>query len=82
MTNNGIAGASLLYESYDDEWRSGYLACVLVLVAPRESTTGSRKATLPAFALTVLRAPHRPGNFRSTCPSHSRFFITKFRINV
>ena len=42
---------------------SGYLASLLVLVATRECTTGSRKAALPAFAVTVLRAPRMPGIF-------------------
>ena len=62
MTKNGIVGTSLLQKNCDDLWRSGYLACVLVLVAPRDSTTGSTKSALPVFAVTVLRVPRRPGD--------------------
>ena len=53
MTNNGIVGASLLHKNYD-LWLNGYLASVLVLFGPREFTTRSRKAALPAFAVTVV----------------------------
>ena len=61
MRKNGIAGASLLQKNYDDLWRSGYLVCVLVLVSPIEYIRGSRKAAVPAYAVTVLRVPRRPG---------------------
>lgn len=53
-----IVCASLLLENYDLR-HSGELSCVLVLVAPRESTTGSGKAALTAFVLTVLLVPRR-----------------------
>ena len=55
-------GASQLPKNYD-LWRSGYVANVLVLVATRDFMTGSRNAALPAFAVTVLRFPRRPGVF-------------------
>lgn len=60
--NNGIVNASLLHKNYDLR-RSGYLASVLLLVSPKEFRTDSRKAALPAFAVTVLRTPRRPGVF-------------------
>ena len=55
--------SSLLQKTCDDLCRSGYLACVLVFVAPRDSTSGSTKSTLPAFAVTVLRVPRRTEDF-------------------
>ena len=62
ITNNVVVGASQLPKNYD-LWRSGYVANVPVLVATREFITGSRNAALPAFAVTVLRFPRRPGVF-------------------
>ena len=62
MTSDGVVGASQLHKSYDLVC-SGYVASVLVLVAPREFTAGSRNAPLPAFAVTVQRFPRRPGFF-------------------
>ena len=61
ITKNGIVGTPLLQKNCDDLWRSGYLACVLLLVAPRDSAMGSTKSALPAFAVTVLCVLRRPG---------------------
>ena len=73
MRKNGIVGASLFQKNWDDLWRSGYLACVLVLVAPRDSATGSTKSALPAFVVTILRVPRRHGDlFIRTAVSHIR----------
>lgn len=61
MMNNVVVGASQL-ERNCDLLRNEYLASMLVL-APRELTTGSKDATPPACAVLTLNFLHRPGNF-------------------